>query len=163
MTKYTDWEKHVDQDILRYEQLTHEFIVYAGEWLKYDKICRALYENCDVKIETVIHKGVTHEILIYPGIYEYEQACYDLELPVQPFLEQVASAVCTDKYWRDCNFDTWLYEKRMGEIMNQDEMVAQLSEMYDNVQQEYENGEITFEEMEQRQQEIMQTWRTIQP
>lgn len=164
MTKYTEWEKHVDQDILRYEQLTHEFIIYATDWqLKYDDICKVLFENCEVKLETVIHKGITHEILIYPGIYEYKQACYDLEIPVQPFLEQVSSAVCTDKYLRNCNLDTWLYEKRISEIMNQDEMVDKLSEMYDGVESEYQRGEISWEEKESRQQEIMQTWRTIQP
>ena len=47
--------------------------------------------------------------------------------------------------------------------MNQDEMITKLSEMYDGVENEYQNGEITWEEKEQRQQEIMNTWRTIQP
>lgn len=47
--------------------------------------------------------------------------------------------------------------------MNQDEMISKLSEMYDGVETEYQNGEISWEEKEQRQTEIMQTWRTIQP
>ena len=42
-------------------------------------------------------------------------------------------------------------------------MITKLSEMYDGVENEYQNGEITWEEKEQRQQEIMNTWRTIQP
>jgi hypothetical protein len=47
--------------------------------------------------------------------------------------------------------------------MNQDEMVQKLSSMYDGVEDEYIRGEITFEEKEARQQEIMQTWRVVQP
>jgi hypothetical protein len=47
--------------------------------------------------------------------------------------------------------------------MNQDEMISKLSEMYDGVENEYQQGEITWEEKEQRQTEIMNTWRTIQP
>ena len=47
--------------------------------------------------------------------------------------------------------------------MNQEEMIKQLSKMYDGIENEYQQGQITWEEKEQRQQEIMQTWRTIQP
>lgn len=47
--------------------------------------------------------------------------------------------------------------------MNQDEMINKLSQMYDGVEQEYQEGEISWEEKESRQMEIMQTWRIIQP
>lgn len=47
--------------------------------------------------------------------------------------------------------------------MNTDSMVKKLSSMYDCVEDEYQRGEISWEEKESRQQEIMQTWRVIQP
>lgn len=47
--------------------------------------------------------------------------------------------------------------------MNTDSMVKKLSSMYDGVEAEFQRGEISWEEKESRQQEIMQTWRVIQP
>ena len=48
-------------------------------------------------------------------------------------------------------------------MTSRSQMVEQLSKMFDRVEKEYEAGEITFEEKESRQGEIMQTWRVIQP
>lgn len=43
------------------------------------------------------------------------------------------------------------------------EAVRELAKMYDNVEREYQEGIITWEEKESRQFEIMMTWRQIQP
>ena len=47
--------------------------------------------------------------------------------------------------------------------MDKDNMSRRLSEMYDHIEMEYQQGQISYEEKEERQQEIMQTWRTIEP
>lgn len=47
--------------------------------------------------------------------------------------------------------------------MNTDEIVKKLSVMFDNVETEYQQGEISIEERDERQREIMETWRVIQP
>ena len=41
--------------------------------------------------------------------------------------------------------------------------IKQLSEMYDNVEKEFQRGEISADERDIRQKEIMDTWRMIQP
>lgn len=48
-------------------------------------------------------------------------------------------------------------------MTSQEEMTTKLSQMYDGVEQEYQQGIISWEEKESRQNEIMQTWRIIQP
>ena len=43
------------------------------------------------------------------------------------------------------------------------ETIKKLSEMYDCVEEEYQRGIICWEEKEERQKEIMETWRQLQP